>query len=77
MFTLHSDHLTFSDHIAIIQTARTFADGYDCKDANRLRDALADSVTAVLSNVSRNRTSVILGDMIQQSRRFDGTYQAI
>jgi len=37
--------LNFQDYIAIIQTARTWADGYDQKDYARLFAALAPEVT--------------------------------
>ncbi|CAK7204888.1 hypothetical protein SEUCBS139899_007650 [Sporothrix eucalyptigena] len=41
MFELYiPENLEFRDYLAIVQTARTFADGYDQKDAERLRAVL-------------------------------------
>ncbi|KAL2203440.1 NTF2-like protein [Sarocladium strictum] len=39
------DNLTFQDYIAVIQTARVWADGYDKKDRERLLATLAQEVT--------------------------------
>jgi len=39
------ENLTFQDYIAIVQTARTWADGYDQKDHARLIATLAPEVT--------------------------------
>ncbi|KAJ5786288.1 NTF2-like protein [Penicillium pulvis] len=37
-------NLEFCDYIEIVQSARTFADGYDRKDAERLRAVLAATI---------------------------------
>ncbi|KAJ5113790.1 NTF2-like protein [Penicillium angulare] len=47
-------NLNFRDYIAIVQTARAFADGYDCKDEIRLRAVLASFVTADYTGVSES-----------------------
>ncbi|KAJ5122215.1 NTF2-like protein [Penicillium atrosanguineum] len=38
------ENLEFRDYIAIVQTARTFADGYDQKDAERLHAVVAPTI---------------------------------
>ncbi|KAL1895031.1 hypothetical protein Sste5346_005451 [Sporothrix stenoceras] len=38
------ENLEFRDYLAIVQTARTFADGYDKKDAERLRAVVGPKI---------------------------------
>ncbi|KAJ5673041.1 NTF2-like protein [Penicillium longicatenatum] len=38
------ENLEFRDYITIVQSARTFADGYDRRDAERLRAVLAPTI---------------------------------
>ncbi|KAL4804546.1 NTF2-like protein [Aspergillus unguis] len=40
----NASNLAFQDYIAIVQSARTLADGYDKKDEERLRAVLAPTV---------------------------------
>ncbi|KAJ0116965.1 scytalone dehydratase [Diaporthe amygdali] len=45
------ENLKFSDYIAVLQTARTWADGYDRKDIDRLSASLASSVVVDYSHI--------------------------